>query len=74
MELTVRDLTNSRDITETTTGTYVLQANNANPTTYRVTLTYKDLNDGTITPGSDVTVTGLNIQYQYSQEGTYKAA
>ena len=74
MELKVRDLTNSRDITATSTGDYVLQANNANPTTYRVTLTYKDLDDGTITPGSDVTVTGLNIQYQYSQEGTYKAA
>ena len=74
MELKVRDLTNSRDITATSTGDYVLQANNANPTTYRVTLTYRDLDDGTITPGSDVTVTGLNIQYQYSQEGTYKAA
>lgn len=74
MELKVRDLTNSRDINATTTGDYVLQANNANPTTYRVTLTYKDSNDATITPGTDVTVTGLNIQYQYSQEGTYKAA
>ena len=74
MELKVRDLTNNNDVTATTTGTYLLQANNANPTTYRVTLTYRDLDHNTITPGSDVTVTGLNIQYQYSQEGTYKAA
>ena len=74
MALTVRDLTNSQDITATTSGTYVLQANDTNPTTYRVTLLYRDLNENTITPGSAVTVNGLNIQYQYSQEGNYKGA
>ena len=74
MELKVQDLTNGGNITATTTGNYILQANNANPTTYRVTLTYKDLNESTITPGSELAVTGLNIQYQYEQDGEYKAS
>ena len=74
MTLVVTDLGNSNAVVNaTTTGTYILPAVSGTRT-YHVRLTYVDNGDSTITPAEAVTVTGLEIQYGYVQDGTYKAS
>jgi len=66
------DNASGSQVVATNSGTYVLGAVTGEKT-YHVKLTYTDKGDATITPGADVEVTGLNIQYGYVQKGEYKA-